>query len=50
MRSGVKVRFEIVRSSDGKIAALGYFDYAMIGLQSGKAEPIPEWIIEKYSI
>jgi acyl-CoA thioester hydrolase/thioesterase-3 len=50
MRSGVKVRFEIVRSSDGKIAALGYFDYAMIGLESGKAEPIPEWIIEKYSI
>ena len=40
MRSGVKVRFEIIRASDGKIAALGYFDYAMIGLQSGKAEPI----------
>jgi acyl-CoA thioester hydrolase len=50
MRSGVKVRFEIIRRSDQKIASLGYFDYAMVSLATAKTETIPEWIVEKYSI
>ncbi len=50
MRSGVKVRFEITRRSDGRIACLGYFDYAMISLETGKAVAIPGSIAEHYSI
>jgi acyl-CoA thioester hydrolase/thioesterase-3 len=50
MRQGVKVRFEIIRKETGKIACDGYFDYTLIVLETGRAENIPEWIIEKYSM
>ncbi len=46
----VKVRFEIRRKSNGKLACDGYFDYTMIGLQTGRAEKIPDWIAAKYRV
>ena len=49
-RTGVKVRFEILRSSNAKLCCDGYFDYAMINLKNGRAETIPDWIVEKYAI
>ena len=47
---GVRVAFEVDRSDNGKRSCDGWFDYTMINLSSGRAESIPEWIIEKYSI
>ena len=47
---GVTVGFNIVRSADRKLSCEGSFDYAMVRLDSGRAEKIPEWIVEKYSI
>jgi acyl-CoA thioester hydrolase/thioesterase-3 len=49
-RDGVEVHFQILRKDNGKLSCSGYFDYAMVSLQSGRAEAIPQWIIEKYSI
>ena len=49
-RDSVKVQFEISRKSNGKIACDGYGVYTLVNIQTGRAEPIPEWIAEKYSI
>lgn len=49
-KSDVKVRFEIVRKSNGKLCCDGYFDYTMISLKTGRAEKIPESIVAKYSV
>jgi acyl-CoA thioester hydrolase/thioesterase-3 len=49
-RTGVKVDFEIIRKTKGKLCCDGYFDYTMINLKSGRAEVIPDWILSKYSI
>ena len=48
--SDVKVHFQIVRKVNGKLASDGWFLYTMIRLADGRAEPIPAWIAEKYSI
>ena len=47
---GVKVSFEIMKKANGKISCDGYFHYTMVSLQTGRAEPIPDWIVKKYSI
>ncbi len=49
-RSEVAVKFEIVRKSNSKLCCDGYFDYTMISLKSGRAETIPDWIVQKYAI
>lgn len=50
VKNGVKVEFEITKKSNGKLSCNGYFDYTMINIQTGRAEVIPQWIVEKYSI
>ena len=49
-RSEVKVRFEIDRTRDRKRCADGYFDYSMVSLKNGRAEPIPDWIVARYAV
>jgi acyl-CoA thioester hydrolase/thioesterase-3 len=49
-KDGVRVKFEIVKKANGKMACDGYFDYTMVNIQTGRAEAIPSWIAEKYSI
>lgn len=49
-RTDVKVKFEIIRNETGKLAANGYFLYTMINTKTGRAEVIPEWVIERYSV
>lgn len=50
--SEVKVQFEIHRRVGDrlKLACDGWFDYSMVNLKSARAEPIPDWIMAKYSI
>ena len=50
VRDGVKVQFQIMRKATGKLCADGFFDYTMIALATGRAEPIPDWIRAKYAI
>lgn len=45
-----KVGFQILKKESGKLAADGYVEYSMINLSTGRAEKIPQHIIEKYSI
>ena len=48
----VKVQFEILRKANDrlKLACDGWFEYTMVSLKTGRAEPIPDWIIAKYSV
>lgn len=50
MNRGVKVGFEIHKESDSKLVAKGWLDYAMVSLESGRPQPIPEDILKTYSI
>ena len=47
---GVQVHFEIIKKSTGKLSCDGYFDYTMVNTKTGRAESIPDWIKQKYSI
>ena len=49
-RDGVKVHFEILKKPAGKLCASGYFDYAMVSIETGRAVAIPQSIAEKYAI
>ncbi len=50
LRDGVKVQFEILRKSNGKLCCDGWFEYTMVSLQTGRAETIPDWIAAKYAV
>lgn len=45
-----KVGFEIVRKATNKLSADGIFTYTLVNLSTGRAERIPEDIIQRYSI
>lgn len=47
---GVDVHFEIIRKAGGKLSCSGYFHYTMVSVSTGRAEKIPDWIIQKYSV
>jgi acyl-CoA thioester hydrolase/thioesterase-3 len=49
-RTGVRVQFEILRQQNGKLCCDGHFDYTMVSIKTGRAEVIPEWIVEKYAV
>src|SRR5258705_334937 len=49
-RTDVKVGFQILRKTTGKLCCDGWFAYAMINLQTGRAEVIPDWIVAKYAV
>lgn len=46
---GVRVEFEIINKSTGKLSCDGHFDYTMINLASGRAEVIPDWVMDRYT-
>lgn len=50
LKDGVRVSFEIIRKATSKVACDGWFLYTMISVQTGRAEAIPAWIVEKYSV
>jgi len=47
---GVKVDYEIINQSDGKLSADGYFDYVMVDRDTGRPVVIADDIVEKYSV
>ena len=49
-KNSVKVLFQITKRNNGKLASEGYFDYTLVGIATGRAEPIPDWMAEKYAI
>jgi acyl-CoA thioester hydrolase/thioesterase-3 len=50
LKDGVKVQFEILKKETGKLVCDGHFHYTMVSLKTGRAETIPDWIVQKYSI
>ena len=49
-KDGVKVCYDTVKLSTNKSCSSGYFSYTMVSLTTGRAELIPDWIKERYSI
>jgi acyl-CoA thioesterase FadM len=47
-KADVKVGFQMFKKEMMKVAAEGYFVSTMINVQSGRAIPIPETIIQHY--
>ena len=50
LKDGVRVGFAIVKRGNGKLACDGWFLYTMVSLATGRAETIPDWVREKYSV
>lgn len=50
VKHGVKVEFEILKESDGKTSARGWFDYTLVCLAKGRPQVIPEDVVAIYSI
>ena len=48
--SDVEVHFEIVKKANAKLACSGWCIYALIKLETGRAETIPDWIAQKYVV
>ena len=48
--TSAKVGFEIRRKENHKISADGYFEYTLINLKTGRAEKLPDDVVQKYSI
>ncbi|MGZ8939547.1 MAG: acyl-CoA thioesterase [Limisphaerales bacterium] len=46
----VRVRFEITKKANNKIAADGYCFYTLVTVQTGRAQSIPAEVAAKYSI
>ncbi len=49
-KSSVRVRFQILKTETEDLAAEGYAVFVMINASTGKPEPIPDDIKEKYSV
>lgn len=50
LRDSVKVHFQIHKKAAGKLSCEGHCVYTMVNLATGRAEAIPEWIVQKYAI
>lgn len=48
--TSAKVGFDIVRKETNKLSADGYFEYTLVNLKTGRAEKLPDDVIQKYSI
>lgn len=46
----VRVQFEIRRAADRKICCDGHCQYTLVNVATGRAESIPEAIVEKYAV
>jgi acyl-CoA thioester hydrolase/thioesterase-3 len=44
-----RVKFSITNKSTSKICSDGWFDFMMVGIDTGKAVPIPQDVIEHYT-
>jgi acyl-CoA thioester hydrolase/thioesterase-3 len=49
-RDGVRIHFEIERAESGKRSFDGWADYTLVSLATQRATPIPQDILERYSI
>ena len=49
-RKGVRVKFEMHRGLPPKIVCSGWCDYTLVSRETGRAQPIPDWIAEIYAM
>jgi len=46
----VRVQFEIRRLPQRKLCCDGYFEYVMVSLATGRAQAVPDWVVDKYRV
>lgn len=46
----VRVGFELVRGIPGKICCDGWCEFTLVSVDSGRPAPIPQHVLEKYSV
>ncbi len=44
-----RVKFSITNKTTGKVCSDGWFDFMMVGIDTGKAVPTPQDVIEHYT-
>jgi len=44
------VEFEIKNAATSKVACNGWVKYTLVAVDSGKPVPLPEWVIQRFSI
>ncbi len=49
-RNGSIVAFRIVNEKSQKLVATGTGQFALVDVQTSRSIPIPEWVIERYSV
>lgn len=49
-KNGSIVAFRIVNEKTQKLVATGKGQFALVDIQSSRSIPIPDWVIERYSI
>jgi len=49
-KTGCIVKFSIINKLTDKLSCDGEFHYTMINLKTTRAETVPQWIIDRYSI
>jgi len=49
-KNGSIVAFRIVNEKTQKLVATGKGQFALVDIQSSRSVPIPDWVIERYSI
>jgi acyl-CoA thioester hydrolase len=48
-KSDVKVGFQIVNKATKKLACEGHLINTMVNVNTGRAEAIPQWVLERYT-
>lgn len=49
-KTDVAVSFAILNKATSKVCCDGIFHYTLIDMKNGRAQMIPDWVIERYSI
>jgi acyl-CoA thioesterase FadM len=48
--ASIKVEFQILTVPNGKTSCKGWAEYVLVDLKTGRPKPIPDWIIQRYSL
>lgn len=47
---GVRVCFQMHRGEPAKLICEGWCDYTLVSMDTGRAQAIPDWVVEKYAV
>jgi acyl-CoA thioester hydrolase/thioesterase-3 len=48
--ASIKVEFRILNVPNAKVSCEGWAEYVLVDVKTGRPKPIPDWIIQRYSL